>query len=73
MGKDSNEPVVDLAAQEPKAAKSRPRWGMPGRCPECSSAGYLDHIDMVDRVMFQHCTECGYKWTTSQEETVNAS
>ena len=29
----------------------------------------LDHIDMVDRIMYEHCTECGHKWTITQAQT----
>ena len=56
------------------AAPARPRqeWGKPGRCPECGGRGYLDHIDLVDRVMYQHCTECRHSWEISETE-VNAA
>jgi hypothetical protein len=52
------------------AEPERPRqeWGKPGRCPECNGRGYLDHIDLVDRMMYQHCTECRHQWTISEAE-----
>jgi len=68
---DSSE-VIDLAAAEPvidlAEAAPKQRWGLPGRCPECSGVGYLDGISMATRTMFQHCTECGHKWETTQAE-----
>lgn len=60
---DLSEPVTDQVAPAPKQ-----RWGMPGRCPECSGVGYLDGISMATRTMFQHCTECGHKWETTQAQ-----
>ena len=59
----AEEEVIDLV--EPP---STPRWGYPGRCPECRGSGYLDGIDMRSRVMHQHCTECGHRWATSEAE-----
>ena len=59
--------VVDLDA--PAIDRPPEEWGKPGRCPECGGRGYLDHIDMVDRIMYEHCTECGHKWTITQAET----
>lgn len=60
---DLPDEVIDLSEPAPKQ-----RWGMPGRCPECSGVGYLDGISMATRTMFQHCTECGHKWETTQAE-----
>jgi hypothetical protein len=60
--------VIDLDAAA--AARPKEEWGRPGRCPSCGGRGYLDHIDMVDRIMYQHCTECGNKWQVRQTETV---
>lgn len=61
--------VVDLTAD-----RSRPvqEWGRPGRCPACGGRGYLDHIDLVDRIMYQHCTECGHRWEVSEAEILAA-
>jgi hypothetical protein len=63
--------VIDLNAEELVGSppRARPEWGRPSRCPDCNGRGYLDHIDMVDRIMYQHCTECGHKWTVSQAQT----
>ncbi|MER3452702.1 MAG: hypothetical protein C4344_03240 [Acidimicrobiia bacterium] len=54
------------------AAPGGPRqeWGRPGNCPACGGRGYLDHIDLIDRVMYQHCTSCGHEWEVHEAETV---
>ena len=52
--KDKSPPVVDL--REPDSSK--PRWGSPVPCPECSGRGFLDHIDPFREVMLIHCTDC---------------
>ena len=46
----------------------RPPWGRPSRCPECRQAGYLDRIDLVDRVMWQHCPDCRAMWSTAEAD-----
>ena len=43
-------------------------WGMPSRCPACGSYGYLDRIDLVDEVMYQHCPTCYERWTISKHD-----
>lgn len=73
LSKRNEEVLLDLTVEDKvdvADAKPGQRWGQPGKCPDCGSAGYLDHIDMVDRIMYQHCTECANKWITSQSETV---
>lgn len=60
------EPVIDLARTTKPAPKQR--WGQPGRCPQCNGIGYLDRIDLIDRIMFQHCTECMHRWSVSESE-----
>jgi len=72
MRGDGSERTVDLTAAElvgETPPKPRLEWGRPSRCPECNGRGYLDHIDMVDRIMYEHCTECGHKWTITQAQT----
>ncbi len=61
---------MGLFTRKSAAAASRPTliWGMPSRCPACSKPGYLDRVDLVDRVMFQHCPWCLSKWETSEAE-----
>ena len=70
--KPDDDQIVDLVAEEPVIdlvdAPPVQRWGQPGRCPECQGRGYLDSISMARRVMFQHCTECGHAWETTQAE-----
>ena len=43
-------------------------WGQANPCPECGSAGFLDRIDLVDRVTYEHCTECGNKYVEKETE-----
>jgi hypothetical protein len=59
-----SEPILDLRDAPP------PIWGRAGRCPRCDGIGYLDHLDMVRRVMHQHCVECEGTWQTLEEETL---
>lgn len=62
--------VANGATSGVDAQPARPRqeWGKPGRCPDCGGRGYLDHIDLVDRIMYQHCTECRHEWTITEAE-----
>lgn len=61
--------TIDLTETEP-SSPPRQEWGRPGRCPTCGEMGYLDRIDLVNRVMYQHCTnwECRHKWETNEAE-----
>lgn len=61
------EPVVDLRDVEPI-----PQFGYPTQCPECGARGYLDSIDLSQRVMYQHCPSCFAKWQTSEDELISA-
>lgn len=60
--------LTDSAGSTEPAGQPKQRWGQPGRCPECGGRGFLDHIDMIDRIMYQHCVECGHKWSMSEQE-----
>lgn len=60
---------VDSQPARPRQ-ESRQEWGRPGRCPECNGRGYLDHIDLVDRIMYQHCTECRHEWSVTEADLV---
>ena len=53
-----------------EASKRAPSlvFGMPTRCPACEKPGYLDRIDLVDRVMFQHCPWCSTVWRVSEAD-----
>jgi hypothetical protein len=46
-------------------------WGRPSRCPKCSEPGYLDKVDVVDRIQYEHCTSCFHKWSVREEDTVH--
>jgi hypothetical protein len=61
--------VIDL--REP--APVRLEFGFPTPCPECSSNGYLDSIDVEARVMYQHCPSCWTKWTTTEQELAHTA
>jgi hypothetical protein len=56
--------VIDL--REPVSTK--PQWGSPVPCPECSGRGYLDHIDPYREVMFMHCTQCYAKYELARSD-----
>lgn len=63
--------AIDLAGAQ--AELRRQRWGQPGRCPSCNGVGYLDHIDLIDRIMYQHCTECMHRWSVNESELASIS
>ena len=70
--------TIDLTGNEPgESAPAAPAkkaiWGRPTRCPACDSPGYLDRIDLVTRVMFQHCPNCRQRWETPESETIRAT
>lgn len=46
------------------------QFGFPTRCPQCDGRGYLDHIDPHRNVQTEHCTECGFRWQTTEAEVV---
>lgn len=56
-----------------KDARRHEVWGRAARCPECGGIGYLDRVDLVDRVQYEHCTECFHKWQVTEAETAKAS
>ena len=60
-------PTIDLTDRA-----SRPTWGLPTPCPECGDYGYLDRVDVINGVMFQHCPTCWAKWETLRSETASA-
>ena len=66
--KQEPEPVVDLRVPKPAL-----QFGYPTPCPQCGGPGYLDSIDVSQRVMFQHCSSCFNKWETTEEELVSAT
>lgn len=46
----------------------RLEWGLPTRCPQCEGWGYLDRLDLVDRVMQLHCPTCHFRWEISEDQ-----
>jgi len=60
-------PPIELGEHRRTTAEFQ--WGLPSRCPNCGAYGYLDRIDLVDEVMFQHCPTCWHRWTISKAET----
>lgn len=57
------------------AALAPPRpmvWARPNRCSVCNGKGFLERIDVQDRIQYEHCTVCGHKWTVTERETVRA-
>lgn len=56
--------VVDQKTDLEHASKPAPVFepGVPGRCPMCDGFGYIDHIDMINRLQSQHCRTCGHVW-----------
>lgn len=66
--------TTDPSAADPRAGGSRRSsavWGMPGACPRCGDYGYLDHIDLINEVMLQHCPTCWHRWKVSKAETLS--
>ena len=47
----------------------QPVWGRATACPHCGGHGYLDHIDLVRKVMHQHCVACERTWQTPESAT----
>ena len=62
--KDVVDEVIDLREPEP----TKPVWGAPVPCPECTGRGYLDHIDPYREIMFLHCTECFAKYEVARTD-----
>lgn len=63
--------VVDLTTDSPEHEaehKLSPRFGFPTKCPECGGRGYLDRVDLVDRIQYQHCIACGHTWSLTEAD-----
>jgi hypothetical protein len=61
--------VIDLTeVPPPEAAPKPPQFGQPTQCPACSHRGFLDHIDVVDRLQYEHCPECRTTWETREAD-----
>ena len=44
------------------------QFGRANPCPNCGSPGFLDHLDIIDRIQYEHCPECGHEWSQTEEE-----
>ena len=64
-GEKSPSPKIDL---DRAAAESSVKFGQPSLCNKCGGRGYLDRVDLVNRVMFQHCLSCNHKWELTEAE-----
>ena len=69
---------IDISQRLP-SSDSRPgvltveKFGRPSPCPSCGSAGYLDHLDLIDRIQYQHCPSCEHRWEMYEEGAAAAS
>ena len=63
---DHHEGTTMAPERTPKAPAVQA--GVPGRCPSCDGFGYIDHIDMVNRIQIQHCRDCAHRWEYSFDE-----
>jgi hypothetical protein len=59
--------VIDLRSSSPAIV-----FGMPAPCPSCGGPGYLDSIDLNERVMYQHCPSCFDRWTIAEADILAA-
>jgi formate dehydrogenase maturation protein FdhE len=55
--------VIDLREQAVAL-----EFGYPTPCPACGEAGYLDSINTIRGVQYQHCPSCSNKWSTTEAE-----
>jgi hypothetical protein len=62
--------AIDLAQTADTGGARQEVWGRPGRCPRCGGVGYLDGVDLINRIQHEKCTECFHKWSVSESETV---
>lgn len=56
------------APAEPHVVKQE--FGRANPCPNCGSPGFLEHIDIIDRIQYEHCPECGHKWSQTEAELI---
>lgn len=68
FGRKKDEAVIDLRQK----ASARLEFGLPTPCPACGQPGYLDSIDLIDHVMYQHCPTCFTKWQTAERDLAQA-
>ena len=46
----------------------RQRFGAANPCPQCGKPGFLEHVDIIDRIQYEHCPDCGHKWSQTENE-----
>jgi len=73
VGPAANDPDEAVDPEPILPSERRPVWGRPAFCPECQKRGYLDRIDPVNRLMYQHCPACFHKWIISEADTEDES
>ncbi|WP_208027164.1 hypothetical protein [Rhabdothermincola sediminis] len=61
----TDEAVVDLRDPLPPGNLE---WGLPTLCPRCEAWGYIDRLDLVQRVMQLHCPTCLFRWEISEAQ-----
>jgi hypothetical protein len=53
--------------QEP-LPPGRLEWNRPTLCPRCEDWGYIDHLDLIERVMRLHCPTCHFHWEITEAQ-----
>ncbi len=66
-GPAGGDAVIDL--REPPVEPPAAVWGSPADCPACGEHGYIDRIDLVREVMYQHCPVCWTKYEIARADT----
>ncbi len=64
------EAAQTAAAPGDRTEERKEVWGRPGPCPKCGGHGYLDGVDLINRIQYERCTECFHKWSVTEAETV---
>jgi hypothetical protein len=62
--------VGDAVTTARQHADRQEVWGRAARCPQCGGIGYLDRVDLVERIQYEHCVDCFHKWIVTEAETV---
>jgi hypothetical protein len=59
--------LPDLGLHDVRPGEN-PDWASPSACPSCGKTGYLDRIDIANKVTYQHCPWCWTKWEEAFED-----
>ena len=54
--------LPELALPGGRVSPEEQALSRPARCPRCGEHGYLDRIDIINRIAYQHCPWCWMKW-----------